>query len=320
MRRSVARSGGTTRTPAHGRTLVVIGVLALAVAACGGTRELGRPTIEGGAGAPDAVDCRPALAPDDPHPVRDGDHGQHPDLADIGSTLEPLVAALDGSYRDVGGGVWLDQEAGEVVVMLTDPAALPELRDLVADPDLLACMDATYTQAELEALQQAATDALTGPGTSGIDTVANRVEVEVEEDPAAVRDRLAAKVGEDALAAVSIVLPACAEVDPVPADGAALPGGASTCTGMMALATGTLVGDGACVWLGLDDGEEVGLVWPRGWWMDADGVVHDHHGTPRAAVGDDVEVGGGFGPATGDGCGPDAEGRWVVASVTTAGR
>lgn len=322
MAASEAERDEPTRRGRRGRMLVIVGALAVTLVACGGTPELDRPTIEGGAGAPDGaadVTCRPALAPDDPHPVRDGAHGQHPDLRDIDATVEPLLAALDGKYRDVAGGLWLDQATGEVVVMLTDPDILPELRELVARPELVTCMDATSSQAELERLQRAATEALTGPGTTGIDTVANRVEVEVEEDPDEVRARLVERVGEDALAAVSIRLPACAEVEPVPEHGTELPGGASTCGGMMALTGGTLTGDEACVWLELDTGEQVGMVWPRGWWFDVDGVVHDHQGAALAQIGDQVAVGGGFGTPGAPGCGPDDEGRWVVASLASDG-
>ncbi len=316
-------------------TLVV--AMALVTVACGGSVESADtdPAEAPGVGPRETADddpaatpgreaasvCRPALEPGDLHPVRELSATPHPDLQTVDATIEELVRLLATDHRDVGAGVWLDQGAGEIVVMLTDGGAiLPDLRSRVDHPDLVVCMDAIFTQDELEAIEAIARELLPGPATLSIDTVANRVEVEVEVDgdafTAALRDRLTP----DRFAAVDVEVPACAEVTPIPAHGVALPGGASTCWGMAALAGGTLVGDDACAWLEGPDGQVLALVWPRGWWLDGEGVVHDHQGTPRAAIGDEVEVGGGIGgDRNEDACGPGDVDQWVVASLDRAG-
>lgn len=307
---------------------VMVGAVAVLGVACGEVSDgadpaasdpgNADPAAEGGADEPA---CRPALGRDDPHPILDGLGGAHPDLAGIDTTLDALQQAVETDLADVSGGLWLDQAEGEIVVMLTGGdrgAVLAELRERVDHPDLVVCMDATFTEAELMELLMAVNDAASGPFSTGIDTVLNRITASIETDADAVVAALEASLSDRELAAVDLEVPPCAEVEPIPDGGVALPGGGSTCDGMDALLSGTLVGDEQCVWVDAPEGE-IGVAWPRGWWIDADGAVHDHRGARLASIGDRVDLGGGFLPATTEEmCGPGTDGVWLVASLRPA--
>lgn len=173
---------------------------------------------------------------------------------------------------------------------------LEELRGAVDDEhaDLVVCMRAEYSERELEQLQRQVFERLGEldvPASGGTDTVRNAVTVDWEGDLDEVETALGDLADHPALV---VTRPDCADVAPVPEDAIALPGDASTCDGMDALLTGTLVGEveAGCLFI---EGEEhrSALVWPRGWWVSPEGVVHDHHGAARASVGDEVAAGGG---------------------------
>jgi hypothetical protein len=319
---------GTGRVWRQVASGVMVGAVAALTVACGEVSDGAGPaasdlTDAAGAGESALAEpaCRPALGPDDPHPILDGGGGSHPDLAGIETTLDVLQQAVETDLSDVSGGLWLDQAEGEIVVMLTGDdrgAVLADLRERVDHPDLVVCMDATFTEAELMALQRTVHEAASGPSSTGIDTVLNRITASIETDADAVVAALEASLSDRELAAVDLEVPPCAEVEPIPDGGIALPGGGSTCDGMAALLSGTLVGDEQCAWVDAPEGE-IGVAWPRGWWIDADGAVHDHHGVHLASIGDRVDLGGGFLPATSEEmCGPDADGVWLVASLDPA--
>ncbi len=290
----------------------------IVLAACGS------PSVEPSAGAPGGG-CRPPLGEDDPHPIGGGAGGNHPAFGDL-AWLEPVQTALQTTHADVTAGLWLDQRTGEVVVMLVGDdqgVALAELRELVddagGDPTVLVCMEAAYTEAELLDIQHRLTTLSTGPSTSGIDTVRNRVEVLVETDGELVRERIEASFDDRERAAIRMDVPDCAEIVPLPDGATALPGGGSTCSGMDALFEGTLVVEDGCAWFETDQ-ETTAVAWPRGWYVDEAGTVHDHHGRARASGGDPVSSGGGFVPVQDDAaCGPVEDGAWLVSSLEVRG-
>lgn len=272
------------------RTLWIAGLLAAVLAGCGD------PAATGDATATGQQVCREPLGPEDPHPIGTA-NGPHDALA--GDWFEPVGEQLRGEHADETGGMWLDQQEGEVVVMVTADDArrvLDELRAVVDDEhaDRVVCMSAGHTEAELEQLQGEAFDRLADagrPASGGIDTVRNAVTVEWEGD----LDEAEAALGDLAdHPALVVTRPACADVAPLPDDAIALPGDGSTCGGMDALLTGTLGGDveAGCLWIE-NEGHRIAIAWPRGWWVSPDGVVHDHHGVARAQVGDEVAAGGG---------------------------
>ncbi|MFA9445671.1 hypothetical protein [Egicoccus sp. AB-alg6-2] len=324
------------------RTGNVIGLALLAslVAACGGTSGAFEPPIGSGP-APDATVtapgeeepdagrdvCRPPLTGDDPNPLTEAS-GQHERFAGE-DWVEPVMQAAMRDHADEYAGLWLDQAAGELVVMLAadDPVAvLEDLRTHTEHPDALVCMRATYTEAELASLLDEAYRALQAEGSpvSGhVDTLRNRVELQYEGDLTAVDDVLGDLADHPAL---RVVRPECAETVKLPDGATALPGGGSTCSMMQALLSGTLAGDPAtgCLWIEAADGARFDVLWPRGWYVTADGVVHDHHGEPRAVVGDDVEAGGGHSPTAAEAlpetCLAGSQDAFVLGSLESAGR
>lgn len=281
---------------------VIVGLCGVALTACG----QGGPSVSGSgpAFAADGV-CRPALAPDEESPIGRAD-GEHPEF--VGEDWwSAVVERVQTGQVEQAGGVWLDQQAGELVVMVTADDPRPVLDDLRArvdagHADRVVCMAATHTEAELRDLQRQVGDRLAEvgvPASSSVDTVRNRVEVSHEGDPAEVAAALGGLADHPAL---TVARPPCADVVEPAADAVLLPGGGSTCGGMEALLTGTLVGDvgTGCLWVEPEDGEERhAIVWPRGWWVTPDGVVHDHHGQPRARVGEVVNAAGGNVPGAG---------------------
>ncbi|MFA9429219.1 hypothetical protein [Egicoccus sp. AB-alg2] len=317
------------------RTARYLGIglaLGLVLGGCGGT-----PASEPGA-APGAADdgsanggsgadevCRPPLTDDDPDPLAGG--GQH-DVFAGENWVEPVMQAALRDHADTFAGLWLDQHAGEVVVMLTgdDPGPVLEaLRTHADHPEALVCMHAEHTEADLDHLANEAFTALQAGGSvvsGGTDLVRNRVVLEYEGDPEEARELLGELADHPALL---VRQPACAEVEPVPDDAVALPGDGSTCVAMDALASGTLTGDAGagCLWLE-HDGTRTDVVWPRAWYVTSDGVVHDHHGQARAAIGDEVGAGGGnAGPDGGDAlpddCREPGANVWVLGSLDPAG-
>lgn len=277
-------------------TVWIAGLLATSLVGCGEPAVTGEPEVPGPTGQ---EVCREPLGPDDPHPIGTAD-GPHEALA--GNWFEPLGEQVHGAHADETGGMWLDQQEGEVVVMVMadDPRrVLDELRGVVDDEhaDRVVCMTAEYTETELEELQREVFDRLTAAGSpdgGGIDTVRNAVTVEWEGD----LDEAEAALGDLAdHPALVLNRPDCADIAPLPDEAIALPGEGSTCGGMDALLTGTLGGDveAGCLWI---EGEahRSAIAWPRGWWVSPDGVVHDHRGEARAVVGDEVAAGGGSVP------------------------
>jgi hypothetical protein len=288
------------------RGSAVVGVLLVMVAGCGPTGPEVQGTMPSASSEPSSATasgpCRPPLGPDEESPLGQAD-GQHPAFAEgdwwgrVGERVQP--GGLEGT-----AGMWLDQVAGELVVMITadDPQPiLDELRELAGPDhaDRVVCMVATHSEAELRDLQRQAHDRLMElgvPASSSVDTVRNRVEVSHEGAPDEVEDALGDLADHPAL---TVARPACADVVEPPADAVLLPGGGSTCGGMDALLTGTLVGepDTGCLWVESEGGgEREAIAWPRGWWVTPDGVVHDHRGEPRARVGEVVNAGGGHVP------------------------
>lgn len=270
--------------------------------------------------------CRDPLGPDDPHPLDVAD-GEHEVFAGADWHLG-VVELVQTGRVDGASGIWLDQQAGEVVVMVTaaDPGrVLEQLRAEVDDDhaDRVVCMLATYGEDELRDLQRRAHDALQDAGiiaSSSVDTVRNRVEVSHEGDP----DEAAAALGELAEhPALTLTRPDCADVVPPPPEAVLLPGGGSTCSGMDALLSGTLAGEPAegCLWIEHEGGRTT-IAWPRGWSVLPDGTVLDHRGEARATVGDEVDAGGGHvggeGEASEDPCGPDG-GEFLLSSLTPTG-
>lgn len=302
-------------------TTVLLGVV---LAGCGGPSLAPVGDDPDGTAAGGAVDgCRPPLADDDPDPLAGGG-GQDPALT--GPWVGEIAAEVRTEHRDVLGGVWLDDEAGELVIMVPGTEGRDEFERLRADapePERVVCMEATYTGAELSELQQQVFDRIGEaglPAGGGIDTIRNRILVDVEGDPDEARDALGELTDHSA---VELRVPACAEVVPPPEGARPLPGNGSTCHGMDALFTGTLVGDPAsgCAWFEDAQGQPLTVVWPRGWSITGDGTVLDHHGEPRASIGDAIESGGGNVPLP-EGqraCGMGGEdGAWAVSSLSTA--
>ncbi|MEX0836165.1 MAG: hypothetical protein WD010_08750 [Nitriliruptor sp.] len=316
------------------RTIATLAALLILAVSCARPPA---PTVEPNAVAPDAEapmdgaaagsqlalgtpDCPPVLGADDPDPF-----GQGTDPALAGEWVGAASQFVEGDLADRTGGLYLDQDAGELVVIAVGPdpdATVDEVRAAVPDEhrDRVVCRHGAWTTSQLQRILEVAVGAVDGPSSGGVDTVRNRVTFALETgDPEQVRTAVADELGLDASAALVVEVPPCAEeVGEVPDGATALPGGGSTCQGMDALATGTLVGDVAtgCLALGTGDLEEP-LAWPRGWYVTADGVVHDHRGEPRASLGDEVALGGGFVPIEDDGgCGFD--GAFLVSSLDPA--
>lgn len=304
------------------RSLVVW--LGLAAVACGGpsVAPIGDTPDDTSAGGP--VDgCRPPLGEDDPHPLEDGGNGDDPALA--GEWVDELAAAIHTQHTDVLGGLWLDQDAGEVVIMVpsTDGRAVFErLRADVPRPERVVCMAATHTEDDLRSLQEQVTERLHGSAafSTSVDTIRNRVDVGFEGDAEAARASLGDLADHEA---VVVTVPDCAAVSPPPEGATPLPGGGSNCSGMEALLTGTLVGDpsAGCAWIEDEAGQPTAVVWPRGWSLTHDGTVLDHRGEARASIGDRVESAGGHVPLP-EGervCGTGGDdGAWAVGDLARA--
>ncbi|MBW3658302.1 MAG: hypothetical protein KY457_06665 [Actinobacteria bacterium] len=301
-------------------------VAGLVLAACGGPSLA--PVGDGphGAAAGGAVDgCRRALPDDDPHPIRDGaGTGQDPALT--GAWVEEIAAEVQTAHTDVLGGLWLDHDAGELVIMVPGTEGRDEFERLRAEapePERVVCMEATHTEDELRDLQHQVSERLTPNGrplVSGTDVVTNRLRVEYEGDLAEAEEALGELAGHPGL---ELQVPACAEVVPLPDGAQPLPGGGSTCQSMEALFTGTLVGDPAagCAWFEDQQGQPTTVLWPRGWSLTEDGTVLDHRGEPRARLGDAIASGGGNVPLQ-EGqraCGTGGEdGAWAVGTLEAA--
>lgn len=242
--------------------------------------------------------CRPPLTEDEARPIGSAD-GEHEVFRSGREWWNVIARALADEHTEDTAGMWLDQEAGEAVVMITADDPEPILEDLRANvddeyTDRVVCMRAEHTLAELTDLQARASAHLEDfevPGTRSIDTVRNRVVVEYETDLDEAEDALGELADHPA---VHVTRPACAEIAELPPDAVPLPGGGSTCTGMDALIEGELAGDldGGCLWLEHEQ-SKTAILWPRGWWVSPDGVVHDHRGKARAELGEDVLAGGG---------------------------
>jgi hypothetical protein len=291
-----------------------------------GSGASGSGTSRPGAGVQRALGapgCPAVVGADDPDPFG----VDHPTLA--GDWFRPLAEAVDSGERARTGGLYLDQHAGQVVVVATgdDPAAtVDELRGLVPEPhrDAVACRHGAWSQDDLEAVLATAVAATDGPTSAGIDTVRNRVEVQLETgDPADLRAAVAGEHGPDAAAALAIDVPDCAEViaDP-PAGAVELPGEGSTCSGMDALAEGVLGGDPATGCLVLEHGDGVAptaLLFPRGYTVTSDGVVHDNLGAVWAELGEEVAVGGGGVPVDDgdDPCDAGELGAFLLSGAVT---
>lgn len=307
------------------RGLLATVVLGLVLAACGGPSMGPLAEDPDGTAAGGAADgCRPPLTDDDPDPLAGGG-GQHPALT--GSWVGEIAAEVQTEHRDVLGGVWLDNDAGELVIMVPGTEGRDEFERLRADapePERVVCMEAAYTEAELSELQEQVFAALGEadlPASGGIDTVRNRVAVDIEGDIDEARQALGDLADHPA---VALRVPECAEVVPPPEGAQPLPGNGSNCQGMQALFTGTLVGDPAsgCAWFEDPQGQPLTVVWPRGWSITEDGTILDHRGRPRASIGDEIESGGGNVPLQ-EGqraCGIGGEdGAWAVSSLSPAG-
>lgn len=306
-------------------TLLVATLAALLLSACGGpsVSPIGEDPDDTAAGGP--VDgCRPALNDEDPDPFAGAGGGQHPSLA--GDWVGRVAEEVQTRHTDVLGGLWLDNDAGELVIMVPGTEGrevFEQLRQEAPEPDRVVCMEATYTEDELRELQEQVFERIGDAGMvagGGTDTVRNRVFVDVETDLDEARSQLGDLADH---AALLLRVPDCAEVVPPPEGATLLPGGGSTCGGMDALFTGTLAGDGpsGCAWFESDAGEPTAVLWPRGWSITEDGTIYDHHGEERARVGDRVDSGGGHVPLPEGqracGMGGD-EGAWLVNSLERA--
>lgn len=313
----------------RGRSCVLVAAVGLGLlAGCGPAgvavddpSGTGAPTAGGDAGV-----CREPLGPDDPHPIGQAD-GEHEVFAGA-DWFGGLVEQVQTGRVDGASGIWLDQQAGELVVMVTadDPQrVLDELRAQVDDEhaDRVVCMRATYGEDELRDLQQRVHEAVSAAGilaSSSVDTVRDRVKLSHEGDP----EEVVAALGELAdHPALVVTRPECADVVELPPDAVPLPGDGSTCGGMDALLTGTLAGEPAegCLWVEGDGSDRVTIAWPRGWYVMPDGTVHDNRGQPRAQVGDEIAAGGGHvggeGATTADPCGPGG-GDFLLNSLEPA--
>ena len=306
----------------RGRTTLAV-VAAVVLSACGGPSlgPVGEGPDDTAAGGP--VDgCRPPLGEDDPHPIQDsGGGGQHPALA--GDWVQSIAEEVQTEHVDVLGGLWLDNDAGELVIMVpgTDGREVFErLRAEAPEPERVVCMEAAATATELEELQQEAFARLSDAGANmsgGTDVVRSVVEVMFEGDPEVARDALG-DLADDPR--VRLTVPPCAEIEPTPEGAVDLAGDGSNCQGMDALFIGTLAGDPAsgCAWFEDDQGQPQTVLWPRGWSITEDGTILDHRGEPRASLGDEIESGGGHTalPEGQRACGMGGDGAWVVSSLT----
>lgn len=313
------------------RATMLAGFAAVVLTACGGAaidpigEGPGSARASDGTAAGDAMDgCRPALAGDDPHPFDDAGGSQHAALN--GNWVNDVAQQVHTRHVDVLAGLWLDNAAGELVVMVPGTEgreAFERLRADAPEPDRVVCMEATYTQAELEELQQEAFQRISAAGLvagGGVDTIRNRVDIAVEDGLDAARDVLGDLADHPAL---HLEFPACAEVDPPPEGAVPLPGGGSNCDRMDALFTGTLRADHelGCAWLVGPSGDPQTVVWPRGWSLTEDGTVLDHRGEPKARAGEAVESGGGHSQLPDDypdACRVGGEGGWVLGSLAPA--
>jgi hypothetical protein len=313
------------------RATALAGLAAVVLSACGGAaidpigEGPGSARASDGTAAGGAVDgCRPALTDDDPHPFDNAGGGQHAALN--GNWVNDVAQQVHTRHVDVLAGLWLDNAAGELVVMVPGTEgreAFERLRADAPEPDRVVCMESTYTQAELEELQQEAFQRIAGArlvAGGGVDTIRNRVDIGVEDGLDAARDALGDLADH---AALHLEFPGCAEVLPPPEGAVVLPGGGSNCDAMDALFTGTLRADHelGCAWLEGPDGGLQTVLWPRGWSLTEDGTILDHRGQPQARAGDRVDSGGGhrsLGDSYPDACRVGGEGGWVLGSLAPA--
>jgi len=303
-------------------------VLVLASTACGPTPSTGTGPAAAGSDAGGGV-CRPPLTGDEEPTVGTGAWDSGADLPVGPAVVSRVEQVAARDHPDAFAGAWVDTSANELVVMLTgdDPGAvLDDLRTHVEMPDALVCMHATLTEHDLERLLDDVFAALHPSGfapSGGRDIRHNRVEVEAYGPSEEVRVHLGELADHPQL---DLRIPACAEVEPPPADAVALPGELPTCPSYddmeVALRTGRLAGDPStgCLWLE-DAGVRTDLVWPRAWHVTADGVVHDHHARARQTIEQHVSIGGRLvvdheGDTWADDCHADGTDVWLVDALT----
>jgi hypothetical protein len=250
---------------------------------------------------------------------RQGSGNMDPTAADV-------VARYVASIPDRYAGEWWDSDAGVLTVLLTgDDVADHQaaLDEAVGDRGAVCVVGgARYSYAELEQAQQRATDiandARLGLWTSGIDTIGNRVDLEVEHSDEPTRERIREEAGDAVRIHAFLALrdATLAQLPRTPARGDVALETADTRAGggMDALAYFTLRFDAErrCVYAEDDLGERTGLVWPFGYYATSDPLqVFDQDGRLVASEGDRLESGGGGMPGEGRKvCG--ASGVWVM--------
>lgn len=248
---------------------------------------------------------------------------------DGAGNMDPAADAAIAQYvatiTDRFAGQWWDSDTGVMTVLLTGDDVAEHraaLEDAVGDRGTVCVVGgARYSAAELEQAQQRATDIAVDAGmglwSSGIDAVANRVDLEVERSDEPTRERIRQEVG-DAVRVHAFLalrdatldeLPAAPSAGDVELETAQTRGGA----GMDALGTFTLRFDAqeGCVY-GESGQERIGLIWPFGYYAESDPLrVYDQDGQLVAQEGDALESGGGFSSRQGpDRCGTSEV--WVM--------
>jgi hypothetical protein len=316
----VADDGGVTWCPGIGENgcagIEVTGVMPDAIPPAPGD-EIRLWQVEGrfdgqrlaASGPPERVDS----PTDDFSTPCEGLRGEH----DVGGNMDPAaadaVAGYVGTIPDRYAGEWWDGEVAVLTVLLTGEDVADHraaLEDAVGDRGTVCVVGgARHSLAELQRAQERATeiamDAGMGLWSSGVDVVANRVDLEVERSDEPSRRRIRREVGDmvriHAFMALSDAtlaqLPAPPPAGDVELETAGTRGGG----GMDALGVFTVRfdADRRCVY-GEFGGERVGLLWPFGYYATADPLqVFDQDGQLVAREGDQLTSGGGHAPREG---------------------
>jgi hypothetical protein len=223
-------------------------------------------------------------------------------------TAADAVAQYVATIRDRYAGEWWDSEHGVLTVLLTGDDVADHraaLDEAVGDRGTVCVVGgARYSYAELEQAQQRAMDIAHDAGMgmwgSGIDTVGNRVDLDVEQSDEPARERIRQALGDAVRIHAFLALrdATLAELPKTPARGdvelrtADTRGGG----GMDALTYFTLRFDTErrCFYGEDQLGERMGLIWPFGYYATSDPLqVFDQDGALIAREGDRLESGGG---------------------------
>jgi hypothetical protein len=251
--------------------------------------------------------------------------GRDDSSGNIDPAAADAIAAYVATIPDRHAGLWWDQETAVMTVLLTGDDVADHraaLEEAIGDRGTVCVVGgARHSLAELERAQQRATeiamDAGLGLWSSGVDVVANRVDLEVERSDQPTRRRIRQEVGDivriHAYMTLRDATLAQLPAAPSPGDVALETADTRSGAGMDALGRFTVRFDAGerCVY-GEFGGERVGLIWPFGYYATADPLqVFDQDGQLVAREGDTLTSGGGHAPREGAAvCG--ASDVWVM--------